>query len=148
MALGSLRGVKNVQEIAAIRQLHSTQLRVRLVSRARPYALSFEPDRIMGHVKRAQHQQEASPAKASAILAEKACNYVPKSGSPIVHAMHILPHKRCSDITYISVKNGFLYLMVIIDWATRKVLTIARQCMFTCMRGVAAFQYVGCQLLR
>lgn len=81
MALESLRGDKNVQEIAAIRQLHSTQLRVRLDSRATPYALSFEPDRIMGYLQRAQHQQGASPAKDSAILAEKACNHVPKSGS-------------------------------------------------------------------
>ncbi len=29
----------------------------------------------------------------------------------------------CSDITYISVKNGFLYLVAIMDWVTRKVLT-------------------------
>ena len=29
----------------------------------------------------------------------------------------------CSDITYIPVKNGFLYLMAIMDWATRKVLS-------------------------
>ena len=29
----------------------------------------------------------------------------------------------CSDITYIPVKNGFLYLVAIMDWATRKVLT-------------------------
>ena len=29
----------------------------------------------------------------------------------------------CSDITYIPVKNGFLCLVAIIDWATRKVLT-------------------------
>ena len=29
----------------------------------------------------------------------------------------------CSDITDIPVKNGFLYLVVIMDWATRKVLT-------------------------
>ena len=29
----------------------------------------------------------------------------------------------CSDITYIPVKNGFLYLVVIMDWATRKLLT-------------------------
>ena len=29
----------------------------------------------------------------------------------------------CSDITYIPVKNGFVYLVTIIDWATRKVLT-------------------------
>ena len=29
----------------------------------------------------------------------------------------------CSDITYILVKNGFLYLVAIMDWAIRKVLT-------------------------
>ena len=29
----------------------------------------------------------------------------------------------CSDITYIPLKNGFLYLVVIMDWATRKVLS-------------------------
>jgi len=29
----------------------------------------------------------------------------------------------CSDITYIPVKNGFLYLVATMDWATRKVLT-------------------------
>jgi len=29
----------------------------------------------------------------------------------------------CSDITYIPVKRGFLYLVAIMDWAARKVLT-------------------------
>ena len=29
----------------------------------------------------------------------------------------------CSDIIYIPVKKGFLYLVVIMDWATRKVLS-------------------------
>ena len=29
----------------------------------------------------------------------------------------------CSDITFIPVKRGFLYLIAIIDWATRKVLS-------------------------
>ena len=29
----------------------------------------------------------------------------------------------CSDITYIPVKNGFLYLVAIMDWATRRVLS-------------------------
>ena len=29
----------------------------------------------------------------------------------------------CIDITYIPVKNGFLYPEAITDWATRKVLT-------------------------
>jgi putative transposase len=28
----------------------------------------------------------------------------------------------CSDITYIPVQHGFLYLVVIMDWATRHVL--------------------------
>lgn len=28
----------------------------------------------------------------------------------------------CSDITYIPVRHGFLYLVAIMDWATRKVL--------------------------
>ncbi len=29
----------------------------------------------------------------------------------------------CSDITYIPVKHGFLYLVAIMDWSTRKVLS-------------------------
>lgn len=29
----------------------------------------------------------------------------------------------CSDITLIPVKHGFLYLVAIMDWATRKVLS-------------------------
>ncbi len=29
---------------------------------------------------------------------------------------------RCSDITYIPVSRGFLYLVVIMDWASRYVL--------------------------
>ncbi len=29
----------------------------------------------------------------------------------------------CSDITYIPVRRGFLYLVAIMDWATRKVLS-------------------------
>jgi len=32
-------------------------------------------------------------------------------------------HVWCSDITYIPVRNGFLYLVAIMDWATRKVLS-------------------------
>jgi putative transposase len=30
----------------------------------------------------------------------------------------------CSDITYIPIKNSFLYMVAIMDWATRKVLTL------------------------
>lgn len=32
-------------------------------------------------------------------------------------------HVWCSDITYIPVRRGFLYLVAIMDWATRKVLS-------------------------
>ena len=44
------------------------------------------------------------------------------------HLLRKLPITRpnqvwCSDITYIPVKNGFLYLVVIMDWATQKLLT-------------------------
>jgi putative transposase len=32
-------------------------------------------------------------------------------------------HVWCSDITYIPMRRGFLYLVAIMDWATRKVLS-------------------------
>ncbi len=32
-------------------------------------------------------------------------------------------HVWCADITFIPVKRGFLYLVAIMDWATRKVLS-------------------------
>ena len=38
---------------------------------------------------------------------------------PIAQANHVW----CSDITYIPVRRGFLYLVAIMDWATRKVLS-------------------------
>tara|TARA_R110002124_G_scaffold131203_1_gene293347 strand:+ start:35132 stop:35380 length:249 start_codon:yes stop_codon:yes gene_type:complete len=37
---------------------------------------------------------------------------------PITRPTHVW----CSDITYISARRGFLYLVAIMDWATRKVL--------------------------
>ena len=40
-------------------------------------------------------------------------------GLPITRANHVW----CSDITYIPVRRGFLYLVAIMDWATRKVLS-------------------------
>jgi len=42
----------------------------------------------------------------------------------VVDVLHTRPNQVwCSDITYIPVKNGFLYLVAIMDWATRKVLS-------------------------
>ena len=32
-------------------------------------------------------------------------------------------HVWCADITYIPMRRGFLYLVAIMDWATRKVLS-------------------------
>jgi len=31
-------------------------------------------------------------------------------------------HVWCADVTYIPMRRGFLYLVAIMDWATRKVL--------------------------
>ena len=31
-------------------------------------------------------------------------------------------HVWCADLTYIPMRRGFLYLVAVIDWATRKVL--------------------------
>ena len=42
---------------------------------------------------------------------------------PITQPNHAANQVWCSDITYIPVKNGFLYLVVIMEWATRKLLT-------------------------
>ena len=36
---------------------------------------------------------------------------------------HALPGKGCADITFVPVRNGFLYLVAIMDWAARKVLS-------------------------
>ena len=34
-----------------------------------------------------------------------------------------LPGSGCADITFVPVRNGFLYLVAIMDWVTRKVLS-------------------------
>ena len=46
-------------------------------------------------------------------------NHAAQSRGPITRSNQVW----CSDITYIPVKNGFLYRVVIMDWATRKLLT-------------------------
>jgi putative transposase len=43
--------------------------------------------------------------------------------SPSRTCKHVLPGRGCSDITYIPVRRGFLYLVAIMDWATHKVLS-------------------------
>ena len=39
-------------------------------------------------------------------------------------------HVWCADITYIPVRHGFLYLVAIMDWATRHVLARRRRLTF------------------
>jgi putative transposase len=55
---------------------------------------------------------------------------------PVPHPMHqIYPYLQrkmmidrpnqiwCADITYIPMRRGFLYLVAVMDWSTRKVLS-------------------------
>ena len=35
-------------------------------------------------------------------------------------------HVWCSDVTYIPLTRGFLYLVAVMDWASRKVLSLGR----------------------
>ena len=65
---------------------------------------------VAGHLQGPKHQQEAPTAPHLSIPAEKARNHAAQSG--LVQRHHLHP-----------VKNGFLYLVAIMDWATRKVLT-------------------------
>ena len=40
------------------------------------------------------------------------------TGTPNIYPNHVW----CADITYIPVQGGFLYLVAIMDWASRRVL--------------------------
>jgi len=75
------------------------------------------------------------PCRAAVPASHRNCS-VHKTGGGKKHPQHrIYPyllrklpitrpnHVWCSDITYIPVRRGFLYLVAIMDWATRKVLT-------------------------
>ena len=43
-----------------------------------------------------------------------------------------------ADITFVPVKNGFLYLVAIMDWATRKVLSCGEAHLTSPMKGETA----------
>ena len=57
-------------------------------------------------------------------------------------------HVWCSDITYIPVRRGFLYLVAIMDWATRKVLAWRSTIVLGPMADKVSLKHTGCQLLR
>ena len=63
---------------------------------------------VTGHLKRAKQQQEAPEHRMFPCLLKNL---------PITRLNQVW----CSDITYIPVENVFLYLVAIMDWATRKV---------------------------
>lgn len=44
-------------------------------------------------------------------------------GSRDIRFANALPVSGCSDITYLPMRRGFLYLVAIMDWHTRKVLS-------------------------
>ena len=65
--------------------------------------------------------QEAPTASHLSIPAEEVA-YITRTMFSSHTCKHVLPGSGCSDITYISVRRRFLYLVTIMDWATRKML--------------------------
>ena len=66
--------------------------------------------RAVGGQAEAEHQQAASRAQGLS---------VPSGGKTIDRANQVW----AADFTYIPMRQGFLYLVAIIDWATRRVLS-------------------------
>lgn len=67
--------------------------------------------------------QEAPAAPHLSVPFEEVADHAAEPCSPLGIILRMtLPGSGCSDITYIPVRRGFLYLVAIMDWATRKVL--------------------------
>jgi putative transposase len=64
----------------------------------------------MGGEAKAEHQQAASRAPGLSISSARQYD---RPADPVLAA----------DVTYIPMQHGFLYLVAIIDWATRRVLS-------------------------
>ena len=73
-----------------------------------PCAAADAPHAVGAHLPGTQHQQEASAAQDLALPAEE------RGDRP--------NQVWCADITYIPMQRGFLYLVAIMDWYSRKVL--------------------------
>jgi transposase InsO family protein len=70
----------------------------------------FDASYVAGaYLSGAQHQQEAPPPQDLAISAAERSDQSPNQ-------------VWCADITYIPMRRGFLYLVAIMDWYSRKVL--------------------------
>jgi putative transposase len=77
--------------------------------RAAPCPAADASHAVGANLPRAQHQQEAPPAQDLALSAEECGD---RSAQSVW----------CADITYIPMRRGFLYLVAIMDWYSRKVL--------------------------
>ncbi|GAA6206708.1 hypothetical protein NBRC116601_00010 [Cognatishimia sp. WU-CL00825] len=103
VALEALRGDKTAQEIAAKRKVHQTQ--VTTWRRQAPDGLT---DVFSDNARRAE-DDEAEVKELHA-----------KNGKlPFTRPNHVW----FGDITYILVRRGVLFLVAIMDWATRKALS-------------------------
>ena len=78
--------------------------------RATPGQAADAPDGASGNLSGAAHQR--APARAPGLALSAAG----------VLAIERPNHVWCADITYIPVQRGFLYLVAIMDWASRYVL--------------------------
>ena len=96
VALDALRGDKTIQEIAAKGRVHRVRRLMRLMGLSAIY----------------QAPRTSQPHPAHRIYP-----YL-LTGMAIDRPNHVW----CADITYIPVQRGFLYLVAIMDWATRHVL--------------------------
>ncbi|PHR61307.1 MAG: IS3 family transposase [Robiginitomaculum sp.] len=83
---------------------------IRVLGWASSRSSSDEHHGVPGDLQRAKHQQETPTT--------------PHLSTPAERLAITRPNQVwCSDIAYIPVKRGFLYLVAIMGWATRKVLT-------------------------
>src|SRR4029077_17769322 len=82
---------------------------------ARPAA--DEKARAVGSQAEAEHQQAASRAQGLPIPSARQDDR-PGEPEPALAKAGVW----AADITYIAMREGFLYLVAIIDWATRRVL--------------------------
>ena len=68
----------------------------------------------------AHHQARARPQDLS-VSAARHRDHAAEPGLGLGHAATMQLH--CADITYIPMAHGFVYLAVVLDWATRRVLS-------------------------
>ena len=134
VVLEALRGDRTVQEIAARHEVHPNQ-----VSTWKRQAVDGLDEIFAGSTGSRQSEHEATirdlHAKIGELTVER--DFFSARVGPLSRAVRVEMIERnavcgltidrpnqvwCSDITYIPVTSGFLYLVAIMDWASRHVL--------------------------